>query len=286
MFEELNEEDSRVLEHIKKTVYEKRQLDLTQYREKYLLRRLQFRMNRVNATSFADYQTLLKKDPDELQKFLVDVTVNVTSFFRDMSVYEALKNDILPDIIGKKRGNRHRMIRVWSAGASGGEEAYSVAILLLELLGNDLDGFMLSIHGTDIDDACINEAKEGIYVIDRFKEMPESYKKRYFTQCDNGTLQICNQVKRLVEFHHGDLFAQKSEYRNVDLILCRNVVIYFEQNMKNHLYQQFYDTLNPGGYFVMGKTEMLTGPARERFKLVNGRERIYQKPPKEAKSCQ
>ncbi|MEM0467077.1 MAG: protein-glutamate O-methyltransferase CheR [Candidatus Thermoplasmatota archaeon] len=250
-----------------------------QYKDTYLGRRFDSRLRALHIDSYHAYWEFLKKDKAEQEKLLQELTINVTEFFRDNTVYDAFKTDVIPTILAEKKGT----IRVWSAGSSDGKEAYSIAMLFSEVLGEQNLRNRVEILGTDIDRDCLNHATQGVYhsrpgIIQTDIEKQIQYLKnyqKYFTITDT-VYEIKPSLKSIVRFEYHDLISGPKKH-NIDIIFCRNVVIYFTRELQEVLYDDFYNTLNPGGFFVMGKTETLVGNSRDKFKPFNLRERIFRK---------
>ncbi len=158
---------------------------------------------------------------------------------------------------------------------SSGEEPYTMAILMRELLGEEFDSFKLTIIGSDIDEECLTAAREGRYLPRQIVNVPKPYLERHFS-FDGKMYQMSNEIMEMVEFKNIDLFTSTAG-TGFDVILCRNVVIYFIRDMQERLYMKFYRALNPDGYFIMGNTETLVGDANRFFKSIRSRERVYQK---------
>lgn len=246
------------------------------YGEKHLKRRFMVRMRATGIKTFREYINHLDTDPTEYDHLLKILTVNVTEWFRNPEAWDYLKNNTLAAIIEAKKGSINKGIRIWSAGSSDGKEAYTIAILLHEILGNDIKGFNITILASDIDEEMLAKGRKGLYKEDEMKGISHDFLEKYFTQAPGG-YQVKPFLKAMVKFARLDLITDK-KYPKIDLLFCRNVVIYFTKELKEKLYMEFYDSITPGGYFVMGKTETLLGEARNRFKAENNRERVYIKP--------
>jgi len=250
-----------------------------QYKDSYLQRRFNTRLRAYNLDSYHDYWEILKRDKVEQERLLQDLTINVTEFFRDNPVYVVFQNEIVPNILRGKKGK----IRIWSAGSSDGKEAYGIAMIMINALGENIAQNKVEIIGTDIDKECLEQANSGKYETRiglvqtdiekqmRFIEHPE----RYF-DINSNMYTAKPYLKQMVKFEYHDLISGPKK-KNFDIIFCRNVVIYFTRELQEVLYKDFYDALNPGGYFVMGKTETLYGNARELFVPYDLKERIYVK---------
>ena len=212
-------------ELLKREILRDTSLDCSQYRENYLRRRIAVRMRSRGITSFEDYRRVLSCEPVECDSLLDDITVNVTTFFRDPKVFELLEKDILPVTIFNKVRQGRKVIRLWSAGCSSGEEAYSLTILMRDLLGDQFDDFIVSVHATDIDDECLRKAKKGWYFPNQVQNVAPEHLEEYFS-FEGDMYRVSKDIREIVRFTKHDLFADKmgSHY---DMILCRNVFIYF-----------------------------------------------------------
>lgn len=246
------------------------------YGEKHLKRRFMVRMRATGTTTFREYIKLLDTDPTEYDHLLKILTVNVTEWFRNPEAWEYIKDNTLAAIIQEKKGAINKSLRIWSAGSSDGKEAYTIAILLHEILGDEIKRYNITILATDIDEEMLTKGRIGLYKEDEMKGITVPFLEKYFTKTERG-YQVRPFLKSMVRFQRLDLITDK-KYTKIDLLFCRNVVIYFTKELKETLYMEFYNSINPGGYFVMGKTETLLGDARTRFKAVNNRERVYIKP--------
>jgi chemotaxis protein methyltransferase CheR len=261
---------------LKKKIFRSTSLDLGQYKDTYLQRRIGVRMRSCGSKAYSDYCNFLDSNPKEYDQLMDDLTINVTQFFRDQIVFKAMEEEVLPLLIYDKVKNGKGDITVWSAGCSSGEEPYSIAIMLRELLGEELDHFNVNIIGSDIDDFSLDAAAVGKYLPRQVTNVKKEYLEKYFTM-EGEMYQISQDIMDMVDFRKIDLIASKPPAK-FDCIFCRNVVIYFTREMQEHLYMKFFESLNHGGYFVMGNTETLVGEAAHRLTTFKSRERIYQKP--------
>jgi Methylase of chemotaxis methyl-accepting proteins len=273
--EQIHDPDLRVL--ITK-VHKRTGIDLGQYKDSYIARRLSTRMKVLGANTYRKYSEMLDTAPDEYDKVVDAFTINVSEFFRDKETFRVIREKVIPAIIDEKKGSGRRNLRIWSAGCACGEEVYSISMILNDLLGKDYGQFTLRLYATDIDDVCMQRAKDGIYDPVSLKNADKAYLERFTLQGPEGKIAVANDIKRNVTFRHFNLIDDSAFGGYFDLILCRNVMIYFSDQQKSRLFGMFYNALNPGGYLVIGKTETLTGDARSSFVAVNGIERIYRKP--------
>ena len=248
-----------------------------QYRDSYLGRRFNSRMRANKFDNYYDYWNLLKADYGEQVKLIDALTINVTEFFRDRPVFEVFRNEVIPSILARK----HDKIRVWSAGSADGKEAYSIAMIFLEILGEQNARERVEIISTDIDQDCLNQATQGVYnsrpgIIQADIEKQLEFignLDRYF-EVNGEIFSVKPCLKEMVNFQYHDLISDPKK-DNIDIIFCRNVVIYFTKELKKVLYRDFLNALNPGGYLIMGKTEVLLGENRGLFKTFNAKERIF-----------
>ncbi|MEM2899358.1 MAG: protein-glutamate O-methyltransferase CheR [Thermoplasmata archaeon] len=262
-------------ELLKKKILRETNLDCTIYKENYLRRRILVRMRANGIDNYAGYIKFLTNNREEYKKLLDDITINVTQFFRDPETFKVIEEEVLPLIIYEKVRANRCTIRAWSAGCSSGEEAYSVAILLYDLLGEEFDKFIVSVLATDIDDEMLEIGKRGIYNIKQLENVKKEWLQTYFVK-EKDNYRICNDIKGFVRFRKSNLSQSRNE-KHFDLILCRNVVIYFSKEMQSQLYLNFYNALNSGGFLILGKTEILVGDAKDLFTTYNAKERIYRK---------
>lgn len=267
------EGDEEELEKLKRKIERDRGFNCSFYKDKCLRRRIAVRMRARGQHTFAAYGALLDREPAEYDHLLDTLTINVTKFFRNLETWTALEQQVVPQLFAAKGP-----IRVWSAGSASGEEAYTVAILLHEWAekhGKTAELSRVRIVGTDIDRRSLDAATRGVYPDLSLSETPPRQRERWFTP--GPPFRIAPEAQRYVSFVRRDLISGEIE-REQNLILCRNVVIYFDRDIQERLFKDFYDALVPGGYLVMGKVETLIGVARTLFRPVNNRERIFQKP--------
>ena len=243
------------------------------YKEKCLRRRIAVRMRARGVHRFSDYAALLDRDAVEYDRLLDTLTINVTKLFRNWSTYEALARHAVPILWAGST----RPIRGWSAGCSSGEEAYSLAILFHRHAverGERADASRVQILASDIDRASLDAARLGHYADGAFADTPDDLRRRYFSV--RPPFEIAPEIRPLVTFERRDLLVDPAP-AGLDLIACRNVLIYFDRATQESLFQRFHDALVPGGFLVLGKVETLLGPTRSLFAAVDPRERIFRR---------
>jgi len=243
------------------------------YKIKPFKRRIATRLRAKKVSSYKEYYSLLKDNPEERYYLEEAITINVSKFFRNYETFEIIKNGILPALIERANKRNPHYISVLSAGAATGEEPYSIAILLDLLLEED-KSIDIRIVATDVSEECLRKAREGIYSEESLSETPAYIKDKYFSL--NPPYHLSEHIKNMVVFKKSNFFKDRLN-RLQDLILCRNVIIYFTKEFQDELFGKFYKCLAPGGYLVLGKVETILGKARHLFKSIDLKERIYQK---------
>lgn len=221
-------------------------VDLSGYKRPQMERRINNLMRSVNAENYEAYLKILKESKEQYNKFLNHITINVSEFFRNPQQWEVLRNKVIPTLIS---GNN--TLKIWSAGCSTGEEPYTLAILLSEYFPR-LD---FRILASDLDNQVLQKAQEGYYSEKALVNMPKNLVTKYFT-ASSEKFQIKAPLKQTIKFIHHNLLKDPFG-SNYDIILCRNVVIYFTEETKNKLYLRFHEALRPGGVLFIGSTEQI-----------------------------
>lgn len=254
-------------------------VDFSLYRPGTIRRRILSRIKATGCGDFADYILYLNREPLEYDRAIEAVTINVTEFFRDPEIFTCLSEDIFPEMIRSKDARGRRIVRIWSAGTSNGEEAYTLAILFLEILGERASDFHLKIYGTDIDPDCLEKAKAGVYSPSSLKHVPPRFLVKYFEK-KGENYTVTPRLKALTRFQRHDLVAD-NVLTHMDVILCRNVVIYFTRPLQDFVYANFAKALNKGGFLILGKVESLWGYPVSYFDTINLTGRIYRRSEKQ-----
>lgn len=231
-------------------------------KRKYLFEsRFSKRLNELGLNSFADYIKYLKYDmkkAQELTMLFEMVTTNETSFCRDMKQLDAFQSNVLKEKLDEQRKAGKLELSIWSAGCSSGEEPYTLAILLHESLKTELSRWKINITAVDLSEAMVKRAQQGVYADYAFKTTPDAIKNKYFKKDPEGW-KVLPEVQKLVTFKQmnlNDSLALKRIARS-HIVFCRNVIIYFDENMKKKVVSSFYDNLMPGGYLMLGHSETL-----------------------------
>jgi two-component system CheB/CheR fusion protein len=265
-------------------------IDFAQYRQPTILRRLQRRMADTGAATLDDYLRYLQRDPDEYQRLANSFLIKVTDFFRDPDLFAYLRERVLPELIeATRRPDRPELrdraeaagqpalgqeLRLWSAGCATGEEAYSLAILVADALGDDLPRLKVRIFATDVDADAVAFGRRGVYPGSALQHLSREQLARYFTPLD-GAYEVKRFVRKLVVFGQHDL-GQRAPFPHIDLALCRNVLIYFTPDLQRRALQLFAFALRIGGRLALGKSETTT-PLPEYFAVEHPRLKIFRR---------
>lgn len=269
---DLNEQDLKVALSF---IQRQKGVDLSSYRKSFFLRRLRSRMQATGSENCLSYINFIEKDNDEFNRFLDTLAINVTEFFRDPEVFLAFRKVVIPEIIQRKKSTYQGVIRIWSAGCASGEEAYSLAILVKDVLV-EKDNFIVKIWGTDMDNEALKEAREAEYKLDKLKEVTKEQLKNYFIRLDNGTYRLKEEIKQMVKFTKHSLISD-SPLKSMDIIFCRNVMIYLNRQQQEILFKKFNQSINSKGYLVIGKVEVIWSDLKGLFIPVVSDQKIYQK---------
>lgn len=258
-------------------VREERGLDLAQYRPRYVERRVAVRLSALGLTTYRQYAAHLDQHPEEYATLLDTLTINVTQFFRDPTVFAVFRDKVVPTLIAAKTERKQHLLRAWSAGCATGQEPYSLAMSMLDgIRRSGAEGMFLSITGTDIDRAALAVAKRGEYPLNQLAHIPTADKHRYL---DVGTdvFRMKPEVVKAVRFQYLNLF-EDPPIHGVDVVFCRNVFIYFNHEEQERMIRSFWDGLSRGGFLVLGRSERLAPAFARQFEMVDAKERVYRKP--------
>ncbi len=268
-----------VLEELRRV----RGLDLSDYRRATLERRLAARMANLRLKDPGEYLQRLRSDPSECDRLIETIDIKVSSFFREPLVFELLARRVLPSIMERHRRGHTRQIRVWSAGCATGEEAYSVAILLAQALEDEDFPWLPYICATDISPEALAAAQTGKYRRESLETTQLVVLDHFFRPTAEG-FEVIPEIRRMVHFSRDNLTSRHSfapadsVFGSFDLVLCRNVLIYFSLDLQKRVQDKLYGALNPGGYLVLGMSESLPPEAASRLIGFDRPHRIFQKP--------
>lgn len=272
-------------EAIHRHLIERQGLDLSRYKETYLKRRLLVRVRALRLPGIEAYARYLRRHPEEMGRLQKALSIKVTGFFRNRSCFEFLEERVVPDLLRRSAARRHR-ITVWSAGCATGEEPYSLAALFASALDRRAAAprpageprIQVRITGTDLDAAALQAAGRAAFPSKALLDAAPEEAARHFVVNPDGTASPSGRLKGLVRFVRESLL-DPIERTDLDLIVCRNVLIYFSLEHQERILSRFAAALSEGGYLVLGRVERLFGEARAQFDVVSARDRVYRRLP-------
>ena len=247
------ENENPALENLLEYLRQSRGFDFTGYKRNSLQRRIQKRMAMVSINDYSDYVDYLEVHPDEFELLFNTILINVTAFFRDKPAWDYLQNEIIPRIIHAKKTNE--TVRVWSAGCASGEEAYSMAILLAEALGENDFRNRVKIYATDVDEEALAEARHARYTVDKLEAIDPVLREKYFYETPEGII-FRSDLRRQLIFGRHDL-VQDAPISRLDLLVCRNTLMYMNADTQSEILQRLHFALREDGYLFLGKAEMM-----------------------------
>ncbi len=235
-------------EAFKQSIYDMTKIDLNSYKERQMKRRIEALIAKHNINSYNDYVSKLKTDKAVYEEFINYITINVSEFFRNPEQWLLLEKDVFPYLMERFGKD----LKIWSAACSTGDEPYSLVMLLSKFLPLN----RIKILATDIDKQVMDKARAGLYHEKSLKGLPEDLLKKYFNKINDRTYQISDAIKACVEFKQHDLLRDQYP-SNCDLIVCRNVLIYFTDEAKNKIYLDFHKALKKDALLFVGSTEQI-----------------------------
>ena len=262
------------LQHLLEKIYRERGFDFREYKETTLTRRLGRRLRARGVGSYFEYASVLDGDSTEYNNLFKDLTINVTSFFRDGWAFRTLEELALPALIGEKT-NARKIIRIWSAGCANGAETYSIAMLVSEMLGGELGAWEVSIIGTDIDTEVLRCAQEGLFSFKEVEEIPAGLREKYF-EAEKQGFRVKTRLGHMVTFEVHNL-SSAPPYHDLDLVVCRNLLIYFRPGLQERVIKGLHSALREDGFLLLGKAELPIGETKRLFQCVDKRARLYRK---------
>jgi len=247
--------------------------DFRAYRKRMLLRRVQRRMGINHLDSLTDYLAVLRKQPDEVAQLCKDLLISVTSFFRDPGMFLLLETEVLPELIDGH--DTDAPVRVWVAGCATGEEAYSIAMLLIERIAAAGKACPIQVFATDVDDAALEVGRRGVYAEALLADLSRQRLERFFTRADAHHWQVSRQLRETVLFASQNILTD-APFSRLDLVSCRNLMIYLEPEVQQKLLQLFHFSIDEGGYLVLGPSESI-GRQTDFFRPVSKLWRIFRR---------
>jgi two-component system CheB/CheR fusion protein len=270
----LDEQESVAFEALLDELRRSRGFDFSGYKRASLMRRVSKRLQMVGVHGYASYVAYLDGHPEEFGHLFDTILINVTAFFRDHSSWESLQAQIIPRLLAAKRADEP--IRLWSAGCSSGEEAYTLAMVMAEAMGIDQFRDRVKIYATDIDDEALARARQAVYTHKEVEPIPAELLGKYFeSQSNNNRLTFLKDLRRSVIFGRHDLI-QDAPISRIDLLTCRNTLMYFNTETQARILDRFHFALNARGYLFLGKAETLL-TYNNTFVPVDLKRRIFAK---------
>ncbi len=270
---------------IHRHLIERHGLDLSRYKESYLKRRLLVRMRALRLLGIEAYARYLRRHPEELGRLQKALSIKVTGFFRNRGCFAFLEERVVPDLLRRSASRRHR-VTVWSAGCATGEEPYSLAALFASALDrgagppgrSGTSRVQVRISATDVDEGALETARHASFPSRSFLGSAPGEAARHFEVRPDGTAAPSDRLKRMVRFERESLLDPIGR-DDLDLIVCRNVLIYFSLEHQERILGRFAKALAAGGYLVLGRVERLFGKARGLFEVTSARDRVYRRLP-------
>lgn len=247
-------------EEFKRDVFQLTKIDLNAYKERQMKRRIDTLIGKNNITLYKEYVDLLKRDKDKYEEFVNYLTINVSEFYRNPEQWKILESAVFPSLF-EKFGKK---LKIWSAACSTGDEPYSLVMVLSKFIPLN----MIEVIATDIDKQVLAQAKAGLYTDKSLKGLPKEYIDKYFEKINDKTYAVSDEIKSRVKFQQHNLL--KDEYpKDCDLIVCRNVMIYFTEEAKLDIYKKFNAALKPGAILFVGSTEQMVQPKTLGFQAIH-----------------
>ena len=241
-------------EQYRNLIYNECGIHFTATNRSILESRLKERLREKSVDSVRTYFAMITKDQGELKSFLDSITTNLTRFFRNQAHFDALENHVVPALLESKKASGSNTIKIWSAGCSTGEEPYTIAMLMSEILP---PFWKYEITASDLSLKCLMSAKEGFYADNRVEGIPENYLKKYFDKVDGGYKIHANLMSNIRFDYHN--LKNDAGLRNLDIVFCRNVIIYFDDITQAAVINRFWDSMASRSFLFIGHSESLFG---------------------------
>jgi len=269
---------------IRKLLLAKRDFDLDAYKDKCVRRRIAIRIRINHCETVQDYCNMLLSEKNELDHLVKVLTIHVSQFFRNLSTFEKLRTEIIPALFATARQTGKKSLRFWSLGCSSGEEPcslgcssgeepYTLALILAEQFLGETVEIPVTIDATDVDTGILESAGKALYNYDHLFETPLDYIAKYFSE-EGLQYRLSPAIAGMVNFKHANIFNDLL-YTDCDLLLCRNVMIYFAREQQEKVLANIARAVSKDGFLVLGKSETILGESRDHFQTVCPLERIY-----------
>ncbi len=248
--------------------------DFRQYRKSSLKRCIERRIA-YSRLSCKDYMELLDSEPLEFNNLFNNITIKVSEFFRDPEVFRRIEEEVIPEVLQRLKANGDSSLRIWSCGCARGDEAYSIAILLSQRLGKTKENYKVEMFATDIDGAAVDIARTGTFHELSLKNVDQNLRSQYF-QRSGYSFNVIPFIRNLLTFGVHDIVSN-IHLSHMDIILCRNLLIYFEKDLQEKVFEKLYYSLKRSGFVILGRSETIPYIYKDKFREVFKKEKIYQK---------
>ena len=272
----MEQSEAKLLESIRLHLMKSRGLDISGYSSTFVLRSVRKRLGRSGVKDLQDYARLLLSSEDETTQFVGALSINVTDFFRDVGAFEALSEKVIRPVVRSKVGSGG-IVRIWSAGCATGQELYTLTMCLdqeLRRAGSN-ENIMGTVTGGDLSKTALAFARKGVYSKEQVKNIPLHMLMEYFVE-NAGSYEVGETLRRRVRFVNENLLDEPKS-RFFDIVVCRNVLIYFSRPMHDQVVMNLHRSLRPSGYLMLGRTESLVGSPRLHYELLDAENRIFRK---------
>lgn len=273
------------IEYIRKYLVSKNLPDT--YKESYFIRRVMVRLRKTNSKNVTEYFSYLKNNISEVELLRKDLSINVTKFFRDKESFEYFCDNLTELMKDQFKKNKNKTIKIWSAGCAIGAEPYSIAIHVDKTINKfNLRGLRVNISATDFNNELLSYARNGIYEDVVLENVSRIDMREYFEPYDKiknelnveiAKYKISNKIRNYVDFSHLDLSSNKYPFKNLDILTCRNVLIYFTQEAQFTILKKYYNSLKTNGILFLGRSETMHLSYRGDFKNISPKHRVYEK---------
>jgi len=272
----MEQSEAKLFESIRLHLMRSRGLDISGYSSTFVMRSVRKRLGRSGAKDLPDYVRLLQSSEDETTQFVSALSINVTDFFRDEGAFEALSEKVIRPVVQSKVGTGG-IVRIWSAGCATGQELYTLAMCLEQELkrAGGRDNIIGTVTGSDLSKTALAFARKGSYTKEQVKNIPLNLLLEYFVQSDHG-YDVGEALRRRVRFVNENLL-EEPKLKFFDIVVCRNVLIYFSRPMHDQVVMNLHRSLRPSGYLMLGRTESLVGTPRLHYELLDAENRIFRK---------
>lgn len=271
------ERDSIDLDLLLEKVYRQGGYDFRDYKRGTVTRRLERRLHATGSETYSEYMRFLDAHSEEYQRLADDLTIKVSGFFRNRYAFQQVAELVLPGLLVAKEKRGEQSLRFWSAACARGEEPYSMAILLAELLGERRHDLDISIYATDISNWALGEAQTGVYSAKDLESLPYHIWQGYFTKCGQK-YSLRDDIRQMVTFSCFDLTsAALPSFSGLDCIFCCNVLIYLQRQLQGRVLDMLYGSLDAPGYLVLGEVETPPGHFEQKLECLDSKARIYRK---------